>query len=488
MLNILDTVVLSGSGQPDAWYFTSKTGIVMRKSAQSTVISTIVQQFRAIAFRFPTIHACIAHYGTRVEVLSDTEFTTLAKTALPPGLYALQAYVLPRGGRGKQYANYYHEWELGPAGRVTTATFKLGAEHLASMQQQEQQQPRRTAGGTGPVGAASVPRDRLIRCRERRVNDTLHGMAQVVARCVESARHEKVVTFGAEFVMDQEGSIWFIRTTHLSTVRPRDVERAERRERRRQLHMRPGGGGGGSRSPVSDRGGASPPPADGPHYLRDRLGPKHTPGGAALDLARTDGSDAPGSVGLFGGGGGQGGPGDGAAEAEAQDATDEMLRRAEGILREEEMERMLAARVCPGDYCEQDLALIDPVLAAEHASGRSQSPTFEARLRDRLRQEVGQETARAASAWQRAKEGSERARSRSRSRAKGGEEEASGVRREDVRHAISFHVIAEARLEKDAVRVPARVGPAYRAGECSSRADPSRRASLSPSSPLPPCR
>lgn len=452
MLNILDTVVLSGSGQPDAWYFTSKTGIVMRKSAQSTVISTIVQQFRAIAFRFPTIHACIAHYGTRVEVLSDTEFTTLAKTALPPGLYVLQAYVLPRGGRGKQYANYYHEWELGPAGRVTAGTFKLGAEHLASMQQQQQQQPSRTRAGTGPIGAASVPRDRLIRSRERRINDTLHGMAQVVARCVESARHEKVVAFGAEFVMDQEGSLWFIRTTHLQTVRPRDVERAERRERRRQLHMRPGGGGR-SRSPVSDRGGTSPPPADGPHYLQDRLGPKHTPGGAALDLARTDGSDAPGSVGLFGGGG-QGGPGEGEGDATAQDAADEMMRRAEGILREEEMERMLAARVCPGDYCEQDLAQIDPVLAAERARGRSQSPTSDARLRDRLRQEVGQETARAASAWQRAtaSEDSERARSRSRSRARQGEEEAAGVRREDVRHAISFHVIAEARLEKDAVR------------------------------------
>lgn len=67
MLNLLDTVVVSRSGRPETWYFTSRTGVVMRKQSSRTVLSAVLQQFRRIAFQFPTVNACIAHYGSRIE-------------------------------------------------------------------------------------------------------------------------------------------------------------------------------------------------------------------------------------------------------------------------------------------------------------------------------------------------------------------------------------------------------------------------------------
>jgi hypothetical protein len=188
-LNLLDVVLCDGVELRE-WYFSNRAGFVVRKSQAKRTSTNIRDRFVGIR-QSPSAVCTLNFHDGRFAVVDEHDFEGMMSGTVRGGPHSLQPYVKPRGsskGRATMRSNFRHEMELQGDRRWRKNTFKLDA-----------------TGGD-------------VRSMDINVNRQLDLFGENAVRQVERAQAEKVVKLTAEYVVDDSGTAWLVRTLFVETA------------------------------------------------------------------------------------------------------------------------------------------------------------------------------------------------------------------------------------------------------------------------------
>ena len=188
-LNLLDVVLCDGVELRE-WYFSNRAGFVVRKSQAKRTSKNIRDRFIGIR-ESPSAVCTLNFHDGRFAVVDEHDFEGMMSGTVRGGPHSLQPYVKPRGsskGRKTMRSNFRHEMELQGDRRWRKNTVKLDS-----------------TGGD-------------VRSMDINVNRQLDLFSENAVRQVERAQAEKVVKLTAEYVVDDSGTAWLVRTLFVETA------------------------------------------------------------------------------------------------------------------------------------------------------------------------------------------------------------------------------------------------------------------------------
>ncbi|KDO31888.1 hypothetical protein SPRG_03104 [Saprolegnia parasitica CBS 223.65] len=200
VVGIIDTVFLHGQ-KPGQWFFTCKTGEVLRKKKLSELVERFVRIARANE-RNVNGHICVARRADGSGVVWDhASFLRALDAPLDPDILALQPFVCSRGSLGAIYRVDMRA--SSDRARPIFATHKL-AQH--QMQSDE------------PVIALDAPLSG-VKCHAKPINARLHQITIMLSRHIEEVHGCAVKELTADYLLDDDNQIWLAWIPSVSYVR-----------------------------------------------------------------------------------------------------------------------------------------------------------------------------------------------------------------------------------------------------------------------------
>ncbi|EQC39623.1 hypothetical protein SDRG_03054 [Saprolegnia diclina VS20] len=200
VVGIIDTVFLHDR-KPGYWFFTCKTGEVLRKKKLSELVERFVRIARAND-RNVHGHICVARRADGSGVVWDhASFLRALDAPLDPDIIALQPFVCSRGSLGALYRVDMRA--SSDRARPTFATNKI-AQH--QMQSEE------------PVIALDVPSPG-VKCHAKPINARLHQITMMLSRHIEEVHGCAVKELTADYLLDDDDQIWLAWIPSVSYVR-----------------------------------------------------------------------------------------------------------------------------------------------------------------------------------------------------------------------------------------------------------------------------
>ncbi|KAH9109114.1 hypothetical protein AeMF1_015771 [Aphanomyces euteiches] len=188
-LAIVDTVFLQ-SGQIAAWYFTTKDGFIARKMSKNLTAQSICQQLARVALAYEKNHekyVAVLCHATSSELL-DASGLSKFLDKLPHDSVYLHAFVNPKGELNPtRYGNYEHDFSVNKNGKTQTKSIRLA------------------------LGGQRIP------CMDSQLHRAMDMMTNSLVACVEKHRKCKVVKCVVLYVVDDQGSLFVVRTESCET-------------------------------------------------------------------------------------------------------------------------------------------------------------------------------------------------------------------------------------------------------------------------------
>ena len=234
-MNIVDTILLD-QGRPAAWLFTTRSGIIKRKTGSRLTFPQIQKALVRTAMNYnrnasgPQL-AAVVHgqdsIGDNLVFVDAGGLEQYCNKALPTSAYAMQAFIEPRGDWSNsveqgRIANFRTVMSLDRTGRHSTQCYRLGAP--TGFQDNKAQ------------GVAFVTAQ--VRSMDTAVNNPLHEQTMALVRTLEGVRKCRVRKMISDFVVDTNGIPWFINTIEVHTVDGKSKQRALERAASKQQEER----------------------------------------------------------------------------------------------------------------------------------------------------------------------------------------------------------------------------------------------------------
>ena len=228
-IKMIDTVLLD-QGRPTAWLFTTRSGIVKRKTESRLTFQQIHKAFMRTSMTYTRNasglqYAAVVHGPDSVgENLTFVEAGNLEQyftKALPATAFALQAFVEPKGdwegaAETGRISNFRTVMSIDRTGRHSTQCFVLGAP--TGFQDNKSQ------------GVATF-RGALVRSMNTTVNTPLVKQTMSLVRTIEGVRRCRVRKMVSDFVVDPSGVPWYVNTIEIHTVNGKSKQKAEKQQR-----------------------------------------------------------------------------------------------------------------------------------------------------------------------------------------------------------------------------------------------------------------
>ena len=212
-LNLTDTVLLE-SGRPTAWFFTGRAGNVLRKSGAKLTWSLIKKSILRSALSFsrnsagPRCAAVVHCSNSSLAFVEADSFDSYLAKQLPTSAYAIQSFVEPRGDfeaalASGNFANFRTVMSLDRTGRHSTQCYRLGAPTGFNATQKRD---------------VEAFRDALVRSMDVSVNKPLEAQTMALVRTLEGVRRCRVRKMVCDWVVDCNGTPWFVQSREVLTV------------------------------------------------------------------------------------------------------------------------------------------------------------------------------------------------------------------------------------------------------------------------------
>ena len=230
-MNIVDTILLN-QGTPVAWLFTTRSGIVKRKTESRLTFQQIQKALVRTALGYtrnasgPQL-AAIVHgpdsIGENLTFVEAGMFDTYCNKSIPSTAFALQAFIEPRGDWSNavssgRVANFRTVMSLDRTGRHSTQCYRLGTP--TGFQDNKAQ-------GVSFTSAS-------VRSMDTAVNKPLQSQTMALVRTLEGVRKCRVRKMVADFIVDPSGVPWFVNTVEVHTVDGKSKRNVEKQQRAAQ--------------------------------------------------------------------------------------------------------------------------------------------------------------------------------------------------------------------------------------------------------------
>ena len=244
-MNIVDTILMD-QGRPTAWLFTTRSGVVKRKTEsrltsqeiKKTLMRTAMgysrnasgRQLAAVVHGPSDAMYASSSSSAQVDFVDAGKLDEFLNKAMPSTTYAIQAFVEPKGDwesavASGRHANFRTIMSLDRTGRHSTQCYRLGA----------------PTGFHDNKSQGVEFKQRPVRSMEASVNKALQAQTMALVRTVEGVRRCRVRKMISDFVVDPSGVPWFSSTVDISTVNSKSKKEAERAEKEAK-HAANGGG------------------------------------------------------------------------------------------------------------------------------------------------------------------------------------------------------------------------------------------------------
>jgi len=220
-LQMADTVVLDG-GEMEYWLFTDKHGFVKRKNRDKLVATTVSAHLERAAKKMRKLQYGGAGYvavrrtfaGESTLLTAATLTDLLSSTHSLNVTAALQQFIPSQGGNSTQYrCDYTRE------GHKTYGS-KVAVTKMAFVGTQGPE--AKPADSNDGFGAEESPQ--MLASNFRRLNEELTEATRRLVRCCEENARCRIMACSARFVVDPQGTPWFIGAKNVVTLpRPKPV-------------------------------------------------------------------------------------------------------------------------------------------------------------------------------------------------------------------------------------------------------------------------
>ena len=226
-INVVDTILLD-QGRPMAWLFTTRSGIVKRKTESRLTFQQIRKSFMRTSMNYTRNasglqYAAVVHGpDSKGENLTFVEAGNLEQyftKALPTTAFALQPFIEPKGdwegaADSGRISNFRTIMSIDRTGRHSTQCFVLGAP---------------TGFQDNKAQGVATFRGALVRSMNAAFNRPLVDQTMALVRTIEGVRRCRVRKMVSDFIVDPAGKPWFVNTIEIHTVNGKSKREAEKK-------------------------------------------------------------------------------------------------------------------------------------------------------------------------------------------------------------------------------------------------------------------
>lgn len=207
-------VVFMSLNTPNAWYYTSRSGRIAKKSKQNVTIKSIYRTYKNIAKSYGSErYIAVVHRGSRSTVVSDSgldDFRSLLKGAdsissfIPPRIRNISEKVAP------MFCNFHVDFTRTKDGRHRERIYRLGAPLGIDVHHANLSKAFTHSGETISVA--------------KPINRQLKKLCEEIVTAVEHGNRRRVIKFEAYFQVDTDGTAWITSTRNLTCGTIKDSE------------------------------------------------------------------------------------------------------------------------------------------------------------------------------------------------------------------------------------------------------------------------